>query len=91
MQLEKLYPNVDIAMIYKLYGLNVDPKLKSMWDYKGSRLNLAAAERPITIEKWFQESLPFVYSLTRSAGENLYRNVSNIDLAKAGFHLIISS
>ena len=39
MQLEKFYPNVDIAMIYKLYGLNVDPKFKSMWDYKGSRLN----------------------------------------------------
>ena len=33
--LEKLYPNVDISMIYKLYGLNVDPALKSMWDYKG--------------------------------------------------------
>ena len=42
MQLEKFYPNVDIGMIYKLYGLNVDPKLKSMWDYKGSRLNLVA-------------------------------------------------
>ena len=38
MQLEKLYPNVDISMIYKLYGLNVDPALKSMWDYKGNRL-----------------------------------------------------
>ena len=36
--LEKLYPNVDISMIYKLYGLNVDPALKSMWDYKGNRL-----------------------------------------------------
>ena len=35
MQLEKLYPNVDISMIYKLYGLNVDPALKSTWDYKG--------------------------------------------------------
>ena len=42
MQLEKFYPNVDIAMIYKLYGLDVDPKLKSMWDYKGSRSNLVA-------------------------------------------------
>ena len=37
MQLERKYPNVDIDMIYKLYGLNVDPALKSMWDYKGNR------------------------------------------------------
>ena len=36
MQLERKYPNVDIDMIYKLYGLNVDPALKSMWDYKGN-------------------------------------------------------
>jgi len=41
MQLEKLYPNVDISMIYKLYGLNVDPALKSMWDYKGNVYFLA--------------------------------------------------
>ena len=39
MQLEKFYPNIDISMIYKLYGLNVDPAFKSMWDYKGTRLH----------------------------------------------------
>ena len=32
-----------------------------------------------------------MYSLTRSAGEKFYSNVSNIDLAKDGFHLIIRS
>ena len=32
-----------------------------------------------------------MYSLTRSAGEKYYSNVSNIDLAKDGFHLIIQS
>ena len=36
MLLERLYPNIDMSMIYKLYGLNVDPALKSMWDYKGN-------------------------------------------------------
>ena len=30
-----------------------------------------------------------MYSLTRSAGEKYYSNVSNIDLAKDGFHLMI--
>ena len=32
-----------------------------------------------------------MYSLTRSAGEKFYSNVSNIDLAKDRFHLIIRS
>ena len=40
MLLERLYPNIDMSMIYKLYGLNVDPALKSMWDYKGTVLSV---------------------------------------------------
>ena len=39
---------------------------------------------------WLKESLPFMYSLTRSAGEKFYSNVSNIDLAKVSFHIVAS-
>ena len=56
-------------------------------NFKVTRKNWC--RKPASIEKRFQGSLPFVYSLTRSAGEQVYKNVSNIDLAKAGFLLKI--